>query len=286
MILIYFGCAVSLLQQLLSSHAERALPSSCSARVSHCGGFSGCGSWVLGSVGPVAVAPGLQSTGSVVATHRLSCHPSSCLDVVCDRAAWVSGTTVTVREAPRPEHPSVLPEWETLLVLSVPSLLSRSPLGDLRLARGLKEHLYPMTPKCMSPAETHPSSPAARSRTVRWPVGITPSTSPPPQHLFSHALTSQLWRHLAWLLSSSNSAICSARRCVQKPASAGSSRVPAQEETCHLSPGLLRLASRPLPEEDGENRNQIAHSPALNHLLAALGAQTVKNLLAVQDIWD
>lgn len=42
---------------------------SCSARFPHCGGFSGCGSWVLGSV----------STDSVVATHRFSCHPSSCL---------------------------------------------------------------------------------------------------------------------------------------------------------------------------------------------------------------
>ena len=167
MILIYFGCAESSLLQLLSSRGERGLPSSCSARVSHCGGFSGCGAWALGSIGPEAVAPTLQSTGSVVAIHRLSCHPSSCLDVVCDGAAWVSGTTVIVREALGAEHPPVLPEWETLLVLSAPGLLSHSPLGDLRLARGLKEHLYLMTPRSTSPAETQPSSPAARSRTVR-----------------------------------------------------------------------------------------------------------------------
>ena len=77
MVLIYFGCAESSLLQLLSSRGERGLPSSCSARVSHCGAFSGCRAWALGSVGPVAVAPGLQSTGSVVAIHRLNCHPSS-----------------------------------------------------------------------------------------------------------------------------------------------------------------------------------------------------------------
>ena len=94
-------------------------------------------------------------------------------------------------------------------------------------------------------------------------MGITPWPLPRDCHLFSHALTSQLWRHLAWLLSSSNSApaICSAPRRVQDPASNGSSTVPTREETCHLLPGLLRLASWPLPEEDGENKNQITPFP-------------------------
>ena len=94
--------------------------------------------------------------------------------MVCDGAAWVSGMTVTVREAPGPAG-------ETLLVLSAPGLFSRSPLGDLRLARGLKEHLYPMTPQSVSPAETGPSSPATHSicpGLSGGPAGITPWAPP------------------------------------------------------------------------------------------------------------
>ena len=35
-----------------------------------------------------------------------------------------------------------------------------------------------------------------------------------------------------------------------------------------------------------KTKTRSRHSPALNLPRAALGAQTVKNLLAVQDIWD
>ena len=59
---------------------QQGLPSSCGARGPHCGGFSCCGAWALGSVGPIVVLPGLQSTGSVVAMLGLSCRPRSCLD--------------------------------------------------------------------------------------------------------------------------------------------------------------------------------------------------------------
>ena len=109
-------------------------------------------------------------------------------------------------------------------------------------------------------------------------MGITPWPLPRDCHLFSHVLTSQLWRHLAWLLSSSNSApaICSAPRRVQNPASNGSSTVPTWEETCHLSPGLLRLASWPLPEEDGENRNQITPFPCSKPSLGCPGGSDGK----------
>ena len=60
----------------------------CGARASHCGGFSCCGAWALGTrasvvvarglqqlwhSGSVVAARGLQSTGSVVVAHGLSC---------------------------------------------------------------------------------------------------------------------------------------------------------------------------------------------------------------------
>ena len=54
---------------------------SCDVQASHCGGgFSCCGPQALGHsgftllhVGSVVVFPGLQSTGSIVVEHRLSC---------------------------------------------------------------------------------------------------------------------------------------------------------------------------------------------------------------------
>ena len=45
----------------------------CGARASHCGGFSSCGARALGMRASVVVARGLQSTGSVVVVHGLSC---------------------------------------------------------------------------------------------------------------------------------------------------------------------------------------------------------------------
>ena len=44
-----------------------------SARASHCGGFSCCGARALGAWASVVVARGLQSAGSVIVAHRLSC---------------------------------------------------------------------------------------------------------------------------------------------------------------------------------------------------------------------
>ena len=44
----------------------------CSARASHCSGFC-CGVWALGMQASLVVARGLQSAGSVVVVHGLSC---------------------------------------------------------------------------------------------------------------------------------------------------------------------------------------------------------------------
>ena len=45
----------------------------CGARASHCSGFSCGGARALGARASVVVVRGLQSTGSVVVAHRLSC---------------------------------------------------------------------------------------------------------------------------------------------------------------------------------------------------------------------
>ena len=45
----------------------------CSAQSFHCGGFSCCGAWALGAWASVVAARGLQSAGSVVVAHGLSC---------------------------------------------------------------------------------------------------------------------------------------------------------------------------------------------------------------------
>ena len=45
----------------------------CTAWASHRGGFPCCRAQVLGHVDSAVVAPRLQSTGSVVVGHRLSC---------------------------------------------------------------------------------------------------------------------------------------------------------------------------------------------------------------------
>ena len=45
----------------------------CGVWASHCCGFSCCGARALGARASVVAARGLQSTGSVVAAHRLSC---------------------------------------------------------------------------------------------------------------------------------------------------------------------------------------------------------------------
>ena len=70
----YFGFAgSSLLLGLFSSCSTQGLLSVCSVWASHCGGFSCCRAQALGHVGFSAVAPRLQSTGSIVKAHCLSC---------------------------------------------------------------------------------------------------------------------------------------------------------------------------------------------------------------------
>ena len=56
------------------SPVQRAggLRSSCSAKVSHCGGFP-CGAQAWWHLGSVVAVPGLQRTGSIVVVHGLSC---------------------------------------------------------------------------------------------------------------------------------------------------------------------------------------------------------------------
>ena len=53
--------------------AVHGLFSSCGAWASHCCGFSCCRAQALGVRASVVVARGLQSAGSVVVVHRLSC---------------------------------------------------------------------------------------------------------------------------------------------------------------------------------------------------------------------
>ena len=79
-ILFIFGCAgSSLVLELFSSCRQQGLLSSCGAQASHWGGFS-CGARALGSMsfssclmGLVVATPRLQSTGSVIVAHGLSC---------------------------------------------------------------------------------------------------------------------------------------------------------------------------------------------------------------------
>ena len=71
----------SLMCGLFATGGEQGLLSSCGAQASHCGGFSCCGALVLGSQASVFAAPGLQSSGSVVVVHGLSC-PAACGHVV------------------------------------------------------------------------------------------------------------------------------------------------------------------------------------------------------------
>ena len=47
--------------------------SSCDAWAPSCGGFSCCGAWVLGHTGSAVTFLGLESTGSIVVAHKLSC---------------------------------------------------------------------------------------------------------------------------------------------------------------------------------------------------------------------
>ena len=70
----------SLLWGLFFSCSRQGLLSSCSIQASHCSGFSCCGAQVLGStgfncchMGSVVAVPGLESTGSIVVVHWLSC---------------------------------------------------------------------------------------------------------------------------------------------------------------------------------------------------------------------
>ena len=72
-ILFIFGCIGSLLLrvgflQLWQAGATLC----CSARASHCSGFSCCGSWALGTRTSVVVAHGLSSCGLLALEHGLS----------------------------------------------------------------------------------------------------------------------------------------------------------------------------------------------------------------------
>ena len=68
------GCVGSLLLRAGFLQLRRAGATlCCGVRASHCGGFSCCRAWALGTRASVVVAHGLQSTGSVVVVHGLSC---------------------------------------------------------------------------------------------------------------------------------------------------------------------------------------------------------------------
>ena len=63
----------SLVHGIFSSCGKTGATLSCGAQASHFNGFSCCGAWALGQTGSAVVIPGLQSTGSVVGVHGLSC---------------------------------------------------------------------------------------------------------------------------------------------------------------------------------------------------------------------
>ena len=109
-----FGCAwSSLLPRVFSLAAMReGSYSSCSVQASHSGDFSHCGAWAPGSQASGAGAPGfsgatprLQSTGSVVVVHELSC--SEACGIFPDQGSnpcllhWHGGFSSTVPGRPR-----------------------------------------------------------------------------------------------------------------------------------------------------------------------------------------
>ena len=72
--LFIFGCIGSLLLHVGFLQLRRAGATfHCSVRASHCGSFSCCRAWALGAQASVVVACRLQSAGSVVVAHGLSC---------------------------------------------------------------------------------------------------------------------------------------------------------------------------------------------------------------------
>ena len=58
--------------QAFSSCSERGATLRCSVRASHCGGFSCCRAWALGTRASVVVVHGLSRCGSRALEHRLS----------------------------------------------------------------------------------------------------------------------------------------------------------------------------------------------------------------------
>ena len=60
-----FGCVgSSLTRRLFSGCSERGATLPCGARASHCGGFSCCRAWDLGTWASVVAAHGLSGCGS------------------------------------------------------------------------------------------------------------------------------------------------------------------------------------------------------------------------------
>ena len=73
-ILFIFGCVgSSLLRGGFLQLRQAGTTLLCSAQASHCSGFSCCGAQALGMQASAVVACGLQSTGSEVVAHGLSC---------------------------------------------------------------------------------------------------------------------------------------------------------------------------------------------------------------------
>ena len=73
-LLIIFGCVGSLLLHAGFLQLQRVGGATlrCSARASHCGGFSCCGAWAVGMRASVVVAYELSNCGSRVPERRLS----------------------------------------------------------------------------------------------------------------------------------------------------------------------------------------------------------------------
>ena len=111
----------------------------CSARPSHCDGFSCCGAWALGARASVVVAHGLSSCGSRALERRLS----SC-------GAWAQllhGMWDLPGPGLKPVSPALAggflttaPPGKPCISLFFPSILGlRSPRADVSTPRNLKD---------------------------------------------------------------------------------------------------------------------------------------------------
>lgn len=212
------------------------------------------GSWVRG---PCSCGSGLQSTDSVVATHKQLPPQLPGPWSVMERPGCQQNTTVTVREAPGPEHPPVLPEWEA----AAGAIRPQPPLSLTPLV--ISGWLVALKNTSTDDSQVHVSSrscaPQARPPAPGLSGGPWASALPPTptRGLFTSSPMHSLHNFGDTLLGFSpppNSAICSARRCArsQPPLVPPGSLPRRRPVTSHLDcyDWLLGLCQRKMGETE------------------------------------